>query len=361
MPLAKKLHQLQRMIRLNPAHSTINRILPKRRCILIAQPVDKNLTNEILIDGLPSTNPSDNTDTYTPSPESIEELKITTTPFSAEFGHTGGGVLLANTRHGAKQIPRQCLHHFDNRLLNAENYFQTVPNLRYDQNDPGFTASGPLSLPGHSGRDKTFFFTDLNITFIQTHFIFLRARVPTDREKSGDFSQDTGITIYDPGITIYDPATTKATTDSHGNQVITRQPLPGIIIPTNRIDAVAAQLVKYFPKPNGDNGGGVNYQIIPISRSCKAWSASTTPSTIKTQSSLATAATPPMKTPSSTSLTSPTTTTPMAGMTTNSSPTKPTYSALPHPTTSVSALSVRSTPTSASSTERKRQEWASST
>ena len=219
------------------------------------------VTNEILIDGLPSTNPSDNTYTYTPSPESIEELKITTTPFSAELGHTGGGVLLANTRHGANQYHLSLYTYYNNRLLNAENYFQTVPNLRYDQNDPGITASGPLSLPHHSGRDKTFFFTDLNVTYSNkppSSSNYSAARTPTDAEKSGNFSQD--------GITIYDPATTAVSTDSQGNQVITRQPFAGNIIPADRIDPVAAQLVKYFPEPNGSFGGGNNYQVIPIQR-----------------------------------------------------------------------------------------------
>ncbi len=212
------------------------------------------VTNEILIDGLPSTNPSDNTYTYTPSPESVEELKITTTPFSAEFGHTGGGVILANTKHGTNQYHLSLYTYFDNRHLNAENYFATTPNERFDQNDPGFTASGPLSLPHHSGRDKTFFFTDLNVTYSNTPAANA-ARTPTDLEKAGNFSQD--------GITIYDPATTQVTTDSQGNQVITRQPFPGNIIPGNRIDAVAAQLIKYYPEPNGNYGGGVNYQVIP--------------------------------------------------------------------------------------------------
>jgi hypothetical protein len=214
------------------------------------------VTNEILIDGLPSTNPSDNTYTYTPSPESIEELKITTTPFSAELGHTGGGVILANTRHGSNQFHASVYTYFNNRLMNARGYFQKTPNLRYDQNDPGFTVSGPLSLPHLSGRDKTFFFADLNVTYSAKPTSKLSAaRTPTPAELSGDFSAD--------GITIYDPATTVVTTDSQGNQLITRQPFPGNKIPSARIDSVAAKLVNYFPAPNGDFGGGINYQIIP--------------------------------------------------------------------------------------------------
>ena len=47
------------------------------------------MTNEILVDGLPTTNPSDQTYTLTPSPDAVQEFKVLTTPFSAEWGHTG--------------------------------------------------------------------------------------------------------------------------------------------------------------------------------------------------------------------------------------------------------------------------------
>ncbi len=217
------------------------------------------VTNEILIDGLPSTNPSDNTYTYTPSPESIEELKVITIPFSAEFGHTGGGVILANTHHGSSEFHGSLYSYFNNRLLNARNYFQTAPNLRYDQNDPGATFSGPVILPHLLKGKHTFFFIDFNYTrSAEPSSAHSGARTPTAAERAGDFSADTGITIYDP-------ATTTAGTDSQGNQIVIRQPFPNNTIPAARIDSVAAQLVKYYPQPNGNYGGGINYQIIPTS------------------------------------------------------------------------------------------------
>jgi hypothetical protein len=59
----------------------------------------RKTTNEILVDGLPTTNPSDETYTLTPSPDSIQELKVLTTPFSAAYGHTGGGVMIARPNY----------------------------------------------------------------------------------------------------------------------------------------------------------------------------------------------------------------------------------------------------------------------
>ncbi|MBV8906516.1 MAG: carboxypeptidase regulatory-like domain-containing protein, partial [Acidobacteriia bacterium] len=107
-------------------------------------------TNEILIDGLPTTNPSDNTYTFTPSPDSLSEFKVITYPFFAEFGHTGGGVLLATTKGGTNEFHGQLYDYFRNRILNARSFFQASNNARYVQNDPGFNFGGPVMLPRYN-------------------------------------------------------------------------------------------------------------------------------------------------------------------------------------------------------------------
>jgi len=210
------------------------------------------VTNDLVIDGLPSTNPSDNTYTYTPSPESVEELKVTTTPFTAEFGHTGGGVILINTRHGGKDLHGSIYSYYNNRLMNARGYF-SGPNQRYDQNDPGFNLSGPIVIPHLLKKGKTFFFTDVNYSYSATPSNNI-SRTPTDAERGGDFSGDSGVAIFDP-------STTTHSTDANGDLVIQRSPFAGNKIPAGRIDSVASQLVKYFPQPNGDFGGGNNYRV----------------------------------------------------------------------------------------------------
>jgi hypothetical protein len=219
------------------------------------------VTNEILIDGLPTTNPSDNTYTFTPSPDSVDEFKVITTPFSAELGHTGGGVLLATTKHGTNDFHGSVYDYFRNRILNARNFFAGPNNERYIENDPGFTLGGPVLLPHYNGRNKTFFFADYNVTYAATPATpsangneGTLSLTPTDAERSGDFSAV-------PGIKIYDPATTVVTTGPGGSLIVTRQQFPNNIIPANRIDPVAAQIVKFFPEPNGSFSGGANYLI----------------------------------------------------------------------------------------------------
>lgn len=209
-------------------------------------------TNEILIDGLPTTNPSDNTYTFTPSPDSVDEFKVITFPFSAEFGHTGGGVLLATTKHGANDFHGSLYEYFRNRILNARSFFQAANDSRYIENEPGFTLGGPVLLPHYSGRNKTFFFADTNVTLTATPASDLEL-TPTALERSGNFSQSNG-----GNVTIYDPATTSV--DSSGN--ITRLPFAGNIIPSSRIDPVAAQIVKFYPNPNGSfQGGAYNFSV----------------------------------------------------------------------------------------------------
>ena len=209
-------------------------------------------TNEILIDGLPTTNPSDNTYTFTPSPDSVDEFKVITTAFSAEFGHTGGGVLLATSKRGTNQFHGSLYDYFRNRILNARSFFQASNDQRYIQNDPGFTLGGPVLLPGYSGRNKTFFFADYNVTLTARPAYDLQL-TPTAAERAGDFSQTNG-----GNVTIYDPRTTVV--DSSGN--IKRQPFAGNVIPANRIDPVAAKIVSYYPNPNGSyQGGAYNYQV----------------------------------------------------------------------------------------------------
>src|SRR4029077_17938335 len=82
------------------------------------------VTNEIMVDGLPTTNPSDQTYTLTPSPDAVQEFKVLTTPFSAEYGHTGGGVMMLTSRSGTNQFHGSVYDYFRNRLLNNRTIFQ---------------------------------------------------------------------------------------------------------------------------------------------------------------------------------------------------------------------------------------------
>lgn len=210
------------------------------------------VTNEILVDGLPTTNPSDQTYTLTPSPDAVQEFKVITIPFSAEFGHTGGGVMLLTSKHGTNQYHGSVYDYFRNRVLTARNFFLAAQSqVKYVQNDPGATLGGPVWLPGYNGKNRTFFFVDWNVTLASEGRVF-QGFVPTARERTGDFSE----TFSSAGqlIQIYDPMNTGAG--------LARDPFPGNIIPGSRIDPVAREIIKFYPEPNA-SASTYNYYVTP--------------------------------------------------------------------------------------------------
>jgi hypothetical protein len=216
------------------------------------------VTNEIMVDGLPTTNPSDQTYTLTPSPDAVQEFKVLTTPFSAEYGHTGGGIMMLTSKSGTNQYHGSFYDYFRNRLLNNRNFFQPAKSTqKYVQNDPGGTFSGPVRIPKlYNGHDKTFFFADFNVTLASNGNIY-NQQTPTDLERSGDFSQ-----TFSGGklMTIYDPLTTQLGSDG---KTYTRTPFAGNRIPSARIDTSAAKIVNFYPAPNGSYAGGLNYLVQP--------------------------------------------------------------------------------------------------
>ncbi len=219
----------------------------------------RKTTNEILVDGLPTTNPSDATYTLTPSPDAIQEFKVLTTPFSAEYGHTGGGVMMATSRSGSNSLHGSAYDLFRNRILNTRDFFSATQSAtKYVQNDPGGTIGGPLFIPKlYDGKDKTFFFVDFNVT-LASQGNGASYLVPTDLQKAGDFSQTLAGGQVVP---IYDPATVHLSTDG---KTMVRNSFPGNVIPSSRIDPVAAQIVKFYPEPNA-NINGNNYFVTPPS------------------------------------------------------------------------------------------------
>ena len=215
----------------------------------------RRVTNEILVDGLPTTNPSDETYTLTPSPDSIQEFKVITTPFSAEYGHTGGGVMIATSRSGSNNVHGSAYDLFRNRVLNGRDFFSPqASQAKYVQNDPGGTIGGPVIIPRlYDGRNRTFFFVDFNVTLASAGNAN-SALTPTGAQRSGDFSQTLAggklVSIYDPKALAGDGAT--------------RLQFPGNMIPTSRIDPVGAQIAKFYPEPNASINGN-NYFVTPPS------------------------------------------------------------------------------------------------
>ena len=170
-----------------------------------------------------------------PNPDVIQEFKVVTNSFSAEYGETSGSVMQSTTKSGTNQIHGSAFNFLRNDKLNAGNFYtHTRPILR--RNQYGGTLGGPIK------RNKTFFFADIQWTKQRGTSAFNNLTVPTAAFKAGDFSSLVTTTGTPTQITIFDPATTTGP-----NNV--RTPFAGNVIPASRISAAAKNVQALYPLP----------------------------------------------------------------------------------------------------------------
>jgi hypothetical protein len=200
--------------------------------------------NNFLLDGIDNNSNDNGGAILHTSVDAIQEFKIQTSSYSAEFGRSGGAVINAVIKSGTNSYHGSVYEFFRNSALDARSYFEEAgtPKAPFKQNQFGGTLGGPIF------RDKLFWFGDYEGTSLRSPFTYI-STVPTAAERTGDFSSG------DYG-TIYDPATYDAATNS-------RQPFAGNIIPKDRIDPLAQAFVNLYPLPN-QPGLRNNYVITPV-------------------------------------------------------------------------------------------------
>jgi len=119
-------------------------------------------SNNITIDGLDNNDDRAATERIQPSVESIEEVQIITNQFSAEYGRASGGRINLRTRSGSKKYHGRGFYFFRDEAMNANtfrNNLNGVKRLPLQEQDPGFTFSGPVKIPKiYNGKSRTFFF-----------------------------------------------------------------------------------------------------------------------------------------------------------------------------------------------------------
>jgi hypothetical protein len=163
--------------------------------------------------------------------DAMQEFRVIANNYSAEFGHSTGGVVTMSTRSGTNQYHGSLFESLQNDVFNARNFFAaTKPAIRLNQYGASF--GGPVR------KDKTFFFATWERTSQLTSDT-ITSTVPTLLNRAGDFS-DLRSSSGQP-VLIYDPATTEGTS---------RQPFSGNRIPLERFDPVALAAVDFYPLPN---------------------------------------------------------------------------------------------------------------
>ena len=207
------------------------------------------VSNETLIDGVPANTALYNAPAYVPVVDAVQEFKVQTNSFSAEFGRTGGGIVNIVTKAGGNQFHGAAYDFFRNTNLNANNWFNNATGTSRPgehTNQFGVAAGGPVWIPKvYNGRDKTFWFS--NYEGLQDrHALTQVFTVPTPAQLQGDFSQT--FNSAHQLIQIYDPASTRPNPNSPGQYL--RDPYPGNIIPAGAINPVARKVAALYPAPN---------------------------------------------------------------------------------------------------------------
>jgi hypothetical protein len=205
-------------------------------------------TTAILLDGQDTRNNSTLDNAYSAPQEAVSEVRFITNSFSAEYGRSTGGVVIAESKTGANALHGSAYDYLNNDDLNANSWTNNLNHVargRQRQNVYGFSISGPVYLPKvYNGKNKTFFF--FNFEQNNNHGVSTpAAAVPTLLQKTGNFSQTS--TASGQLIQLYDPLTTLPSSTTSSGYI--RSPFPGNIIPPNRIDPITAKILAYYPNP----------------------------------------------------------------------------------------------------------------
>lgn len=196
----------------------------------------RSIQNSYLLDGVDNKNKIlgfDNSAAQSIEPvlDSVQEFKVQTNSFSAEFGQSAGAIVNVTTKSGTNQLHGSAFEFLRNSFLDASPYFQpaNTPNPQFIQNQFGATLGGPII------KDRTFFFFGWQSSR-EVNAAPQLAAVPTDAQKNGQFTT----AIYDPATTIPNP---------NGSGYV-RSAFAGNQIPASRYDPVSLKLLALYPEPN---------------------------------------------------------------------------------------------------------------
>lgn len=197
-----------------------------------------------------------------PSPDAIEEFRIITNTFDAEFGRNSGAVVNVVTKSGTNNFHGDFYEFFRNKVLNAGNFIDNangVPKGDFKQNQFGATLGGPIK------KDKTFIFGSYEGRRIVSGVSSGTVLLPTAGELAGDFSKLPDGTAASPfsgtlvnssllADPIHRPGCAMAITNA-GGTLADGTPytsvFPGNLIPTACFDPTAKDLIGLFPTANG--------------------------------------------------------------------------------------------------------------
>ena len=149
-----------------------------------------------------------------PSVDAIEEFKVVTNGYAAEFGRSSSGVISVSLKSGTNTLHGSAFEYARDDRFDEKDYFAST-KADYNRHQYGGSLGGPVL------HNRTFFFGDVERTRIRRETATV-STLPTDAARQGIFTR----TIVDP---------------------LTRQPFPGNVIPADRVDPASARILGYVP------------------------------------------------------------------------------------------------------------------
>ncbi len=190
------------------------------------------LQTQIMLDGTDNTNreigtDSGNINVLNPSIDAVQEFKVETANYSAQYGRSGGGLVTAMLKSGTNQFHGDAFEFLRNNDFDANNFFanrDALPSPALRRNQFGGTLGGPIV------RNRVFFFVSYQETRQQSQ-ITGATTVPTPAEVQGNFGN---IPIYNPFNLV------------NGK----RAAFPNNVIPANLLDPTGRKVAALYPSPN---------------------------------------------------------------------------------------------------------------
>jgi hypothetical protein len=194
------------------------------------------------LDGVDNTDPDFNSYVVLPSIDAIQEFKVQTGVYPAQYGHEAAQVNVL-TKSGTNNYHGAPFEFLRNSAMDALPYsFTSKPQTKqpFKWNDYGFVLGGPVWIPKlFNGKNKLFFMANYEALRKRQDFQALYS-IPTAAMESGDFS------AYSK--TLYDPST--------------KTPFPNNVVPPNLIDPISQKFLKYYPtRPNVPGAGLANNYV----------------------------------------------------------------------------------------------------
>ena len=210
-----------------------------------------------IIDGIDNNNQSiasqgNQKEAIKPQLDAVQEFKILTNAYSAEYGRSMGGVVTMTTKSGTNQIHGSAFEFLRNERMDAKNFFvpHDVEKPPFARNQYGFSIGGPVK------RNKTFLFGDMELTDIRESTTRVNT-IPSLMERNGDFSSASDNIIRDPLTT--DPNTRS------------RDPFPQNRVPDARVDSVSRIVRDWWPTPTSDARTRNHVFVPPRNQDLNRW------------------------------------------------------------------------------------------